>query len=63
MFSSSGLQDGQYDGQYTNAKLEATRAEVAEVKGVMATNVNKLVERNDRLDRLQDRSADLEQGE
>merc|ERR1719191_1017615 len=60
--NSSGPHDGRYDGQSTNAKLEATRAEVAEVKGVMATNVNKLVERNDRLDRLQDRSADLEQG-
>merc|ERR1712035_229434 len=51
-----GQNTGQYNNQYGNYdKIQGVRNEVNEAKQVMAQNI-------ERLDNLQNRSADLEQG-
>ena len=46
----------------TREQIASTRREVDEVKGVMANNIEKIRERDDRLNNLQGRTADLENG-
>merc|ERR1712035_71317 len=60
---SEGQNTGQYNNQYGNYdKIQGVRNEVNEAKQVTAQNIERLQDRNERLDNLQNRSADLEQG-
>jgi len=49
-------------GSSTSKKLQQTQAQVDEVVGVMRTNVDKVLERDQKLSELDDRADALQQG-
>ncbi|KAI3383655.1 hypothetical protein SNEBB_009243 [Seison nebaliae] len=45
-----------------NDQLEQMKNQVDQVKGIMANNINKVIERGDQLDDLQNRADDMQNG-
>ncbi len=54
------LQDQFSAGKPGDEKVAQLRAQVSEVQAIMTQNVERVLERGDRLDELVDRSGDLE---
>ena len=53
---------GQSSGKKGNSRLQQTQAQVDEVVGIMRTNVEKVLERDQKLSELDDRADALQQG-
>lgn len=55
--SQSPPQNGQQQGQPSNKRLQQTQAQVDEVVGIMRTNVEKVLERDQKLSELDNRAG------
>ena len=61
-FRSSGDQGSNSNYAAKNSRLKQTQAQVDEVVGIMRTNVEKVLERDQKLSELDDRADALQQG-